>query len=89
MEHKMQRVSAHTHNAELSLYNDKFLKVVLSVGLYLTTFYGLLLYISGSIWVLSTPNVGQNLLFHCFFAKKQRKKKKQENLGKIYQKICF
>ena len=39
-----------------------------------------LLYILTSIWVLHTPNAGQNILFQYFFAKKLKKEEQAWNL---------
>ena len=36
-----------------------------------------MLYISTSVWVLHTPNTGQNMLFHCFCAKRLKKFRKK------------
>ena len=46
-----------------------------------------LLFISTSIWVLRTPNAGQNLHFNIFHAKNLKKNaKKQQICSKVLQK---
>ena len=39
-----------------------------------------LMYILTSVWVLCTPNTGQNILFQCLLCKKAEKKKKKQDI---------
>ena len=65
-------------------FTRKTLRVLMLVNL-TPDFYSNLLYISTSVWVLCTPNAGQNSHFQRFCGKKLKK----ERCSKILQKTRF
>ena len=56
------------------LINTSNILYNIDIILHLHSDHNLVLYILITIWVLRTPNVGQNMLFQCFCSKSWKKK---------------